>query len=139
MMHLEQAQAIVARVTYKPGWKIKLITSPSRGDYAFLYVSATFPDVQHPDTPILVARDVAITGIEIEIWTEQMLLRRCYDVICSLEVHEASEWFKVDGVAILNEHDVERRQLEEISERMQISLDNNSSKAHSRGPVSTDK
>jgi len=41
---------------------------------------------------------------------EERLVHELYHQIVRLEQHEASEWFRYNGVAVFNEHDLEEKE-----------------------------
>lgn len=96
----------IAKVTYKPGWRIELTEFCSMGDGRTFegQLHVVTPDSWHPErmAEVLMYEGIAAPYLHENIgtfavsWLER-LIRRCED-------HEYNEWLRVDGVPIRNPH-----------------------------------
>jgi hypothetical protein len=106
----QEIQRLVGTVTYKYGWRIGVDVF---SDYIRIFIGMSVPDVTNPSLPIEVGLNRMIPFDRLmgmgKHWPEAVT-REIYDGILALECHEASEWFKVDGKAIFNEHDLKKEQ-----------------------------
>lgn len=96
--------AVIAEVSYRPGWEFTLTGSEYERDHAGVHGSAAggmtliiFADVNdshHPALrrPVNHLFEVPTATYNREAWT-RWLFERCRDV----ETHEAMEWFRVGG------------------------------------------
>ena len=75
----------VASLAYKPGWTFK-IGGPRNG---FLCIFATTPDSHHPDRQRCTQHMFALPAEPSERWV--------FDCLLLCELHEAGEFFQVDG------------------------------------------
>ena len=93
---LRRLKAIVERITYKEGWKIRVsFDSPT------VIIEALVKDVT-TGLPLVIGATASFSEYD----DEDRILYTIWAEIRNMEVHEASEWFKVDGKAIYNEHDL---------------------------------
>ena len=94
-----QAQALVAHVTYKPGWTIRL--TPVSDGQAELYVeSPTWLSVVGTQKVSLHRTSI----IDLEVVTEERLTRLVEYELGVLERHEMREWLRLDGVCVSQPH-----------------------------------
>ena len=97
-MRLHEARDLLARVTYKQGWKFSLRTS--KDDFqAFLIVSSKEKDATgvQPDLIDVTLHEPLPPLDFINSHEEFLILVR--RAIHRKELHEADEWLKVDGRA----------------------------------------
>jgi hypothetical protein len=98
----ERAKALLARVTYKEGWRLGIQPSPAHGTERALYLTAEFTDSYRQDEVSCFGRCVPIpSGLEED---EDGFYRFVLQLILVQELHEAQEWFRVDGVPRFNPH-----------------------------------
>lgn len=87
------------RITYKPGWRLSLFDHPYEG--VWLRIETTLPDSRNPLSNVDLRIDSAIPPItdpaDFHRWLHWRLTR--------IEIHEACEWFKVDGHPPYNPHE----------------------------------
>jgi hypothetical protein len=90
----------LGRITYKPGYHFALFEHPHEGTW--LRIDATVPDSKTADDMLDLRIDVPIPPLEtvdqFHRWLHWRLTRH--------EIHESCEWFKVDGVAPYDPHEV---------------------------------
>lgn len=91
MLSTRDLQEIVGRVVYKPGWSFRVYD----GRWEWQHCSVTFPVLDAYDQTKTIDLDVhsGIGPFDTEKGFLDWLLRR----IARIEVHEAREFFKVDG------------------------------------------
>jgi hypothetical protein len=92
----EVAKRLVARLKYKDGWRFDVAAD------GMILVRAWLPDVQSPERSIEIGWSVAFTDSD----HEEYCIQAIYRAVIDMELHETSEWFRVDGRAIFNEHDL---------------------------------
>jgi hypothetical protein len=89
----------LGHITYKPGFRFGLFEHPYEGTW--LRIDAIVPN-STKDGTIDLRIDVPIppltTVADLHRWLKWRLTRH--------EIHEACEWFKVDGVAPYDPHEV---------------------------------
>lgn len=89
----------LGRISYKPGYRFALFDHPHEGTW--LRIVATVPNSTNGGT-IDLGIDVPIPPMEtidqFHRWLHWRLTRH--------EIHEVCEWFKVDGVAPYDPHEV---------------------------------
>lgn len=90
---------LAAKLSYKKNWKFA-----SHGYFGSecITVCAKFEDVNNPGTFSIVTENI----FPMEGLSEELVIRQIYNSVMTIERHETSEWFKVDGQAIYNEHDL---------------------------------
>lgn len=96
-MTFEQAQEILARITYKPGWKIELV------DFGFVKVSIRHKatDANDPNRTIDIRFE---QGVELIHTDEKRLVDWIFICVRAAEIHEIEEWFKIDGHCFRDPH-----------------------------------
>lgn len=102
-------RAVVASLTYKPGWTFKVAGPSGR----FLCVYATTPDSQHPDRSRCTQHQFelpAVTG-------HRELVRWIFERLLLCELHEAGEFFAVDGFRPFYPHHQDEGSAYELVER----------------------
>jgi hypothetical protein len=92
-------EAIVSRVTYKPGWELVVRDLPVQGTYLSVYADlensyapgTTVPLRIHSPIPPMADADALLTWLA---WRLRMI-----------EVHELLEWLKIDGKPWIDPHE----------------------------------
>lgn len=97
MLSIQEANEIVSRITYKPGWELRL--SEGESDWN-LYVWFRAIDAMTGETSWFRGRRWAISPHS----DEESLVGTCLLAIKTVEEHETLEFFKYDGVSIFNPH-----------------------------------
>ena len=96
----QNPHTIVSRITYKPGWILKL--DMALGYKHFLYWTFTAPDVTLPGTPA--------TSWNSRKWylskhmTENEIVQTALAAVLMAEEHEAREAFAYKGVNLFHPH-----------------------------------
>jgi hypothetical protein len=88
----------VARIQYKKGWEFRVMPSGA------IMVTLLTDDAMKAG-----GGGLAQLGWTIEVSnliSDDFAVQEIYHAVQRMERHEASEWFKVDGKAIYNEHDL---------------------------------
>jgi hypothetical protein len=97
-MTFEQAQALLARITYKPGYEITLRTMESRDRWQ-LRVQHKAPNSEdwwRPAAERRTAPVIVTTMVTSRVLREEFL--GClYMTLHNMELHELHEWLRVDG------------------------------------------
>ena len=97
-MVVEQMQALVASITYKPGWELKLKHDGSR-PYLQVHVANGIDS--------LTGEPVAwVSGKRwlSEFMTAQEIVGSAFALIKDAELHEVHEFFRYKGASIYNPH-----------------------------------
>jgi hypothetical protein len=108
----QEAIDLGARLTYKPGWEIRIVASkPPAPDGVSVYVSAHLPNARpdllmrgHEMATLYVSYGVEIDEREVSGMDREAFLEKVSKAIQALEAHEHQEWFKVDGWAVRDPH-----------------------------------
>jgi hypothetical protein len=97
-MSLHEVEAVLSRITYKPGWTLKAWNDQGSFD---MLLRITMP-VPCRDTgkPIMVTQIRAIYPFE----DERRLIQFVRCCLHDLEIHEADEMLLVDGVRMFDPH-----------------------------------
>lgn len=95
---VDRAVRLASRLKYKDGWIFK-------AEGGRIFVGYEAEDVNDRTRKVTLGTCVLVE----DIFTDDHFLGQIFRVIQMLEKHEASEWFKVDGKAIFNEHDFPER------------------------------
>lgn len=98
MLSHHAIEAIVARVTYKPGWSLVIRDLPVQGTYLSVYAElensyqpgTTVPLRIHSPVPPVADADAFLTWLA---WRLRMI-----------EVHELLEWLKIDDKPWIDPH-----------------------------------
>lgn len=98
MLTTEEIQAELARITYKPGWKISCYDGTWEGQHVVIQV--VLPDAANPEKEVTLdihsmlppLRDVA----GLHFWLAWRLKR--------IEIHEMREFLRRDGKPIFDPH-----------------------------------
>jgi hypothetical protein len=100
MRPLESAtiQAILTRVTYKPGWKIRSYPGDFHGPH--IVITTVVPDATRPgeSTVLDVHSDLP------PLFSEDQFIRWLAWRLAQIEIHEMREFLQVDGVAPFDPH-----------------------------------
>jgi hypothetical protein len=109
-------QALIDRISYKPGTRITVWLQPEidgrtplGNSRTYLSVEMTLPDSRAhpvktacwPTIEIVTSEPVPIDFLE---WDEKSQLQFIFMVIQQLENHERDEWFKIDGELVNDPH-----------------------------------
>lgn len=92
---------VLHSISYKPNWTIDDGTSLLRGTIRF---TMKVPDRDDPTRIINVDANVAIPEFILRNPEPQRIVHWVFDQIREIEIHEATEWFKVNGVRIKEPH-----------------------------------
>lgn len=101
-MNVAEAVQALSALTYKPGWKIVVYSTPGA---LVLRVGKPEPD-RYAKTPTTI--DVVLTDTLPEHAVRNMgltdLLRWVFGVVERRELHEVEEWLRLDGVPLRAPH-----------------------------------
>ena len=115
MTPYERLEAFLRVFTYKPGWELRAERSWTEGlpyggreEEIFLWIQFETPDVNHPERTIPVGKRCRLpyslafeSGI---LGPDVMLAEWVVHMIKDIEIHEADEWARLDGVPIHDPH-----------------------------------
>lgn len=103
-MTLAEFQALLARVTYKPGWALDALASPDP-EYVLLRVAFTVPDATGRQAGAMPLRiKYPLLAAELALLEEEHALEFVQRCIMEMERHEFREWFQLDGVPVFPAH-----------------------------------
>jgi len=103
-MTFEEAAAILARVTYKPGMTFYLDDIPVfGGDYALLLRAVDLPN-SNGGVPITLMFHRRICADNLSLYKEDDLMNEVTQLCVFHERHEMEEWLKLDGVRLHEPH-----------------------------------
>ena len=97
----QEALDVIARLTYKPGWELRGQLDATGETLSIYACPLPAPDSQQPD------RDVELhffKEVRLKTLSEVRLLLLIYEMLDWAERHECKEWFKYDGVRIVDPH-----------------------------------
>lgn len=101
-MRRSEAERILSRITYKPGWKIELLEQwPDR---ISVRIELSVLDSGDRRTTIRVARSRYLPDGFLRWCTETELIDQIRNAVSDMEAHERDEWFQVDGKPIYDPH-----------------------------------
>lgn len=116
MLSWAEVNTILAHVTYKPGWFVKLVEGTQCHDLAaplnlsdwWLQVGALVPNSRQ-QVQAGGHADVTEIGWRVPIHDmdridKDTFINFVYHTVFSLEVHEVGEWFAFDGVLLKDPH-----------------------------------
>lgn len=97
-MSIEAFRALVARISYKPNWRLTVWGDSPCAETVLLRIAFRAPDSTGA-VPGLTERALkhAIPTRRLALWSDAEALRFIFQQILELERHEAREWFKLDG------------------------------------------
>lgn len=115
-MKRSEAEAILDRLTYKPGHHFVLLDRWRNRDYAVGLWQTGIPDANGSEKFL----DLRFTGKpfspeELDAMTEEDLLRAARETAMFLERHEMSEWLRYDGKRFQDPHDQKGEKMEEYA------------------------
>lgn len=104
-----RVEALLLRATYKPGTRFRLfpksdVQSGWPSDCFMLYITVKMPSLDSSGEMIDITTPVSFESDRIEAMSDEQICRTVFDNIVSLERHEATEWFKVDGLNLVDPH-----------------------------------
>lgn len=92
-MTIEQYRAILARVTYKPGWSFEL--TPQHWPFLDLTVKACVLDSWEPSRQTVITMTYGFRAAMFQ--NEEEFMRFVRFAVGRTEHHEQNEWLKLDG------------------------------------------
>lgn len=105
-MTIEDIEAVLERVTYRPGWKIRILPpeGPFHYDRAlYLLVEARVEDTFNPGREVRVWHQRPVLPPDL-IRDEEHFLYLLRRELGQVECHERDEWLRVDGEMKFNPH-----------------------------------
>lgn len=93
--------ALIARITYKPGWSFRVLDENHPDAYT-VRMTAVWPSIHPPHEEIPVTRDVHFFHSH-DLTVEQMVAM-LYNSVTAHERHEQDEWFKIGEAWYNNPH-----------------------------------
>ncbi len=104
---LARMRDILARITYKPGWKLEpWYTSRLRNTMA-ITISFDAPNVHRPTETIRIEREHHISVDSLMNWDhDDLIVCYLFSLLRETEFHETQEWFKYDGKHVYEPHTV---------------------------------
>ena len=98
MLSTRELQGIVERITYKPGWTIKVYDGRWEGQH--LVITTVVPDAYHLEQTTTVDVHSSLPPMQNESQFCEWLAWR----LGRIESHEMREFFRVDGKPIYDPH-----------------------------------
>ena len=98
MLTIEQIQAELARITYRPGWTFEAYQGPWEGQH--LVIRAEVVNAFNPATTVTLDIHSMLPPIPDAAYLHRWLAWR----LARIEVHEAREFFRVDGKPPFDPH-----------------------------------
>jgi hypothetical protein len=107
-------EALLARITYRPGWQLRVFEDYSSGAMA-LHVIAQVEDTYHPGRVGRILHGHLIPAylrlqdpLDAQLSRPENLeaerIRWIREALGRVELHERDEWLKVDGVRLFDPH-----------------------------------
>lgn len=100
MITIEQAQSIIHRLTYKPGWKFHLDFYTV--DKVSLAISFDTENAYEPGQIVKIGFRQVLTPSTLI--SEESFIAALMSIIDRAERHETREWFKIDGQMPFDPH-----------------------------------
>lgn len=102
-MSIAEAVAIVARLTYKPGWKLhaQIIKETDR---MVFHAGKVEPDAEGVNSPSDVSYASVLTAEALARMDERGFLAWIFDVVSQRELHEVEEWLRLEGRPLREPH-----------------------------------
>ena len=100
-------EALIKRVTYKPGYKFEVNTTPFSDNAILRVTTPPVQDTYRPKDPLAVGPLQFIIPIPWFIGDASLAHQIewfRHNVIHMMEMHEADEWFRVDDIMCFNPH-----------------------------------
>jgi hypothetical protein len=102
----EEIKAHLAKITYKPGWRIFLLEDVLTDLPTMLAVDFTTEDTYNPGNQIVIGfRE----KLKFPIMSLEHFERQVLDALDRIERHETREWFRVEGVMKYDPHKIRER------------------------------
>ena len=91
---------LLSRITYKPGFEMEFFDGA-----AVVRASAKVIDIVDQVSTVTLGMFAPVNPYSIFTWDEQQALEFVKEnVLLNFEMHELSEWFKVDGQHVISPH-----------------------------------
>lgn len=96
---LHRLQAVVSRIKYRPGWVLSVTSERDRSLYtaAEIRVDAKVMCAYDNSKTIPLRTSRMIPLSHVDALPEEGLVRFCFDVLRSVEMHELGEFFQYNG------------------------------------------
>lgn len=104
-MGIDEAIALVARLTYKPGWRLRAYPEPHTGGLILL-TGLDEPDSEKPGAVRPLDYTAPLKADELRGLDEKHFLQFVFDTIAKRELHEVEEWLRLDGRPLYEPHPV---------------------------------
>lgn len=101
---VDWAISVLSRITYKPGWTLKVEPDLFTEVEGILTIEFVTEDTYHPGRMSRIMMRETIPYYILTPRDEKKFTRYILDTLIKAEKHEAREWFKVDGVIFDNPH-----------------------------------
>jgi hypothetical protein len=98
MLSIQQVQAHLARVSYKPGWSFEAYQGAWEGHH--IVINTQVPDAYGPGRTVTLNVHSMLPPLEDTSALERWLMWR----LARIEVHEMREFFRVDGKIVDDPH-----------------------------------
>lgn len=97
----DEIRAHLTKITYKPGWTIRLLEDVLTGLPTLVAIDFDTEDTYNPGRTIKIGfRD----KLRMPIVSLEQFERQILDMIDRVERHETREWFRIDGVMKYDPH-----------------------------------
>ncbi len=100
--YLRRAKAMLASISYKPGWRFEVDEQQSNGYELTIRMSTKAHDAGGSGDLITLGRQD-----RIPVWCVDTgrFAHEVFRLVHDSELHEAKEWFKVNGVQLYDPHE----------------------------------
>lgn len=98
MLTIDALRTELARITYKPGWRLILFPHPWEG--IWLSIRAELPDADWPTRTTVLNINTAVPPIPNTAYFREWLAYR----LSRVEIHELREHLRLDGVKLYDPH-----------------------------------
>jgi hypothetical protein len=104
-MDVAEAQRIVEKLTYKPGWELQCYPDPGPAGGVILRFGKDEPDCElggDAIRPLMLT--AAFSASDLRQLDEHAFLASIFDTVARRELHEVEEWLRYDGAPLKEPH-----------------------------------
>lgn len=102
-MTYDEAKALVAQVTYRPGWSVECYIAP-HSDAFVLRVGIVEPNSEKPGENLPVVLTDTLEAQQLHRMERLAFLGWVYEVFKQRVIHELNEWLRVEGAPLIEPH-----------------------------------
>lgn len=105
---MQRVAYLVEQITYKPGTKFRILPTigmdGSLANRSVLYITVKMHNLDGSAQLIDITSPVELDHDRFEVMSDKDIYSMIFRKIVALEKHEATEWFRVDGVNFVDPH-----------------------------------